>query len=70
MESRNPLPGLAPVAMQEGRHAARNIRKALDGQPYEPFHYVDKGMLATIGRASDIGSNRVRTITDVVRAGD
>ena len=45
-----PLPGLAPVAMQQGRHVARNIRRALAGKPREPFRYLDKGQMATIGR--------------------
>jgi NADH dehydrogenase len=42
-----PLPGVAPVAMQEGRHVARAIRRAKN----EPFRYRDKGNLATIGRS-------------------
>ena len=45
------LPGLAPVAMQQGRHAARAILRGLEGKAREPFHYHDKGNLATIGRA-------------------
>ena len=45
------LPGVAPVAMQQGRYAARVIKARLQGRPHEPFHYVDKGNLATIGRA-------------------
>jgi NADH dehydrogenase len=45
------LPGVAPVAMQEGRHAARVIRDRLAGATPRPFHYLDKGNLATIGRA-------------------
>jgi NADH dehydrogenase len=45
------LPGLAPVAMQEGRHAARVVRDRLEGRTPPPFHYRDKGNLATIGRA-------------------
>lgn len=45
------LPGVAPVAMQQGRHAARAIRARLAGQEPKPFKYVDKGNLATIGRA-------------------
>jgi NADH:ubiquinone reductase (H+-translocating) len=45
------LPGLAPVAMQEGRHAARVVRDRLEGRTARPFHYRDKGNLATIGRA-------------------
>ena len=49
-----PLPGVAQVAIQSGRHAAHNIARALDGKPYEPFAYRDLGNLATIGRASAI----------------
>ncbi len=45
------MPGLAPVAIQQGRHAAGNIARALSGKPYLQFGYVDKGALATIGRA-------------------
>jgi NADH:ubiquinone reductase (H+-translocating) len=45
------LPGLAPVAMQQGRHAARTVLGALAGEARRPFHYTDKGNLATIGRA-------------------
>jgi NADH dehydrogenase len=45
------LPGLAPVAMQQGRYAARVIGARLSGRPHVPFRYVDKGNLATIGRA-------------------
>ena len=48
------VPGVAPAAMQQGRHAARNILRTLDGQPRQPFHYVDKGMLATIGRGAAV----------------
>ena len=47
--------GLAPIAIQEGRHAAANIRRALRGDAYEHFHYVDKGSFATIGRGSAVG---------------
>ena len=48
------LPGVAPVAMQEGRYAARVVGERLRGDPSRPFHYVDKGNLATIGRASAV----------------
>ncbi len=44
-------PGVAPVAMQQGRHAAKVVRERLRGNPSPPFRYVDKGNLATIGRA-------------------
>jgi NADH dehydrogenase len=49
-----PVPGVAPAAIQGGRHAARGIRRALAGQPSAPFHYRDKGALATIGRAAAV----------------
>jgi NADH dehydrogenase len=45
-----PLPGLSPVAMQQGRHAARNIRALLAGGWADKFEYFDKGTMATIGR--------------------
>jgi NADH dehydrogenase len=46
------FPGLAPVAMQQGRYAGRMVAFRLAGRPAPPaFHYHDKGMLATIGRA-------------------
>ena len=48
------LPGLAPVAMQEGRHAARVLRSRIRGRPIRAFRYHDKGNLATIGRASAV----------------
>jgi NADH dehydrogenase len=49
------VPGVAPAAMQEGRHAARNILRTLRGEPRAPFHYWDRGTLATIGRAHAVG---------------
>src|ERR671933_2518215 len=45
------LPGVAPVAMQQGRYAAALVRARLRGRPSRPFRYRDKGNLATIGRA-------------------
>lgn len=45
-----PLPMIAPVAMQQGTHAAENILRELNGKPARPFSYEDPGMLATIGR--------------------
>jgi NADH dehydrogenase len=44
------LPGLAPVAIQEGAHAAHNILLSIKGQIQKPFSYFDKGQMATIGR--------------------
>lgn len=47
-----PLPGVAPVAMQEGRYAAAAIKQQIAGKPeYDPFRYLDKGNLATVGRS-------------------
>lgn len=54
----NPLPGVAPVAIQQGRYVARLITRRLRGLDLPPFRYKDKGSLATIGRAAavaDIG---------------
>ena len=45
-----PLPGVSPVAIQQGRHAARNILRMIEGGKPQPFHYWDKGSMATIGR--------------------
>ncbi len=52
-----PLPGVAPVAMQEGAYVAKTIRKRLKGPAgIEPFHYFDKGDLAVIGRARAVAN--------------
>jgi NADH:ubiquinone reductase (H+-translocating) len=48
------LPGVAPVAMQQGRYAARVVRARLRSRPTQPFRYRDKGNLATIGRAAAV----------------
>jgi NADH dehydrogenase len=49
-----PLPGVAPVALQQGAHVARAIRLRLAQRPVRPFRYRDKGQLATIGRAAAV----------------
>jgi NADH dehydrogenase len=49
-----PLPGTAPVAMQQGRYLARTILAELQGDPRRPFQFVDKGQMATIGRSKAI----------------
>jgi NADH dehydrogenase len=51
---KEPLPGLAPVAMQQGRYVARRIAAKLHGGDTEPFRYVDKGIMATVGRSRAI----------------
>ena len=48
------LPGVAPVAMQEGTATAKSIQRDLQHEPRQNFHYVDKGSLATIGRAAAV----------------
>jgi len=45
-----PLPGISPVAMQQGRHAARNVTAMIQGRKPQRFRYWDKGTMATIGR--------------------
>ena len=48
------VPGVAPAAIQEGKATARNIARDLQGKSRQSFHYVNKGSLATIGRAAAI----------------
>jgi NADH dehydrogenase len=57
-EQGRPLPGVAPVALQQGRYAARLIAARLRGQTLPPFRYTDYGSMATIGRnaaVADLG---------------
>ncbi|HEX5725222.1 MAG TPA: NAD(P)/FAD-dependent oxidoreductase [Longimicrobiaceae bacterium] len=58
-----PLPGVAPVAMQQGRHAAEGIRRTLAGRPRRPFRYFDKGNMATIGRRAAILESHALRLT-------
>jgi NADH dehydrogenase len=51
---KRPLPGIAPVAMQQGKYVAQVIAHRVAGTPVEPFHYNDKGTMATIGRAAAV----------------
>ena len=51
-------PGVAPVAMQQGRFAAKAVRARLQGRTPPPFRYRDKGNLATIGRARPSRTSR------------
>jgi NADH:quinone reductase (non-electrogenic) len=56
------LPGVAPVAIQQGHYAARLVRDRLEGRPTKPFDYFDKGNVATIGRGravADLGVVRL-----------
>jgi NADH:ubiquinone reductase (H+-translocating) len=54
IENGKPVPGVAPAAIQMGKYAARQIRRVIKGEPREPFHYLDKGSLATIGRSKAV----------------
>jgi NADH dehydrogenase len=61
-----PVPGVAPAAIQEGRHAARNILRAIEGKQTEEFRYFDKGSLATIGKGAavaDVGKLHLSGLT-------
>ncbi|MCW7537645.1 NAD(P)/FAD-dependent oxidoreductase [Aquabacterium sp. A7-Y] len=49
-----PVPGVSPSAKQMGRHAAANIQRRLRGEATRPFHYIDYGSLATIGRKAAV----------------
>jgi NADH dehydrogenase len=51
-----PVPGVAPAAIQMGKFAATQIKRTLDGKPREKFEYLDKGSLATIGRSHAIAA--------------
>ncbi len=57
-ENGQPVPGVAPAAIQMGKFAAHQIKRSIEGKPREEFHYLDKGSLATIGRSravADLG---------------
>lgn len=60
------LPGLAPVAMQQGRRAADNICAMLAGKSLKPFRYIDKGEMATIGRRKAVGAFKGVEFTGVI----
>lgn len=64
-ENPNGLPGVAPVAIQQGKHLAKNILRFMNNEEAEPFKYFDKGAMATIGRNKavvDIGKIRFQGI--------
>ena len=54
-----PLPGVSPVAMQQGRHAARTILNIIEGRKPQRFWYFDKGSMATIGRNKAVADLRL-----------
>jgi NADH dehydrogenase len=49
-----PVPGVAPAAVQQARHTAKNILRSLAGEPLLPFRYKNKGSLATVGRSAAV----------------
>ncbi|OLE11249.1 MAG: FAD-dependent oxidoreductase [Verrucomicrobia bacterium 13_1_20CM_3_54_17] len=61
-----PLPGVSPVAMQQGRHAARNILAMIEGRKPQRFWYFDKGSMATIGRHKAVADLHLLHLSVVV----
>ncbi|MGD2067388.1 MAG: NAD(P)/FAD-dependent oxidoreductase [Gemmatimonadota bacterium] len=59
----DPLPQVAPVAVQQGEHAAENILRDVRGEEPRPFRYQDPGMLAVIGRNAAVADFGKRTFT-------
>jgi NADH dehydrogenase len=53
-QTEKPLPGIAPVAMQEGQYVAKLLRGRLEGKAVAPFRYRDRGSMAIVGRATGI----------------
>ena len=60
-----PLPGVSPVAMQQGRHAARNILMMINGDQPQRFWYFDKGSMATIGRNKAVADLKLFHLTGI-----
>jgi NADH:ubiquinone reductase (H+-translocating) len=61
-----PVPAVAQGALQQGRHAARNILREIAGDPLEPFSFRDMGSMAAVGRGRAVVELRGRTLTGVV----
>ena len=62
----NPVPGVAPAAIQMGEATARNIALSIADRPRKPFHYWNKGNLATIGRAAAVADFTRMHISGVI----
>ncbi|MEM7676111.1 MAG: FAD-dependent oxidoreductase [Myxococcota bacterium] len=58
-----PLPGVSPVAMQQGRYVAKKIVRSINGRSTKPFRYSNKGSMAAIGRRQAVADILGRTIT-------
>jgi NADH:ubiquinone reductase (H+-translocating) len=54
MQDGAPVPGVAPAAVQEAQHTAKNILRAVQGEALQPFRYRNKGSLATVGRTAAV----------------
>lgn len=66
-ETGNPLPALASVALQQGKYVARVLRAQMADKPApEPFRYIDRGTMATIGRAAAIADLRGLRLTGFI----
>jgi NADH:ubiquinone reductase (H+-translocating) len=61
-----PLPGVSAVAMQQGRHAARNILRMIEGEKPQRFWYFDKGSMATIGRNKAVADLKLVHLTGIM----
>src|SRR5213079_3042984 len=61
-----PLPGISPVAMQQGRHAARNVIMMIAGDEPQRFWYFDKGSMATIGRNKAVADLKLVHLTGIL----
>lgn len=66
VEGQQVLPMVAPVAIQQGVAAARNIIRQMRGQEAQPFHYRDMGRMATIGRNAAVASLMGREFTGLI----
>lgn len=60
------LPGIAPVAIQEGKSVADNIWRSVNGQRRTPFNYFDRGQIATIGRAAAVAEIRALRLSGFI----
>jgi NADH dehydrogenase len=60
------IPMLAPPAMQQARHLARNLLRERAGRPPRPFRYKDKGVMATIGRNAAVTETRRLRLTGLL----
>jgi NADH dehydrogenase len=66
VEDGEELPMLAPPAMQQARHLAKNLVADAKGRPQKPFAYRDKGMMATIGRNAAVAETERLALTGFV----